>query len=193
MSGKTSMSQEPFRVISDLGQLRVFTDPVKIRILRVLQRQQATISDLAGIVECPKADVERVVAELSSVGLVEAIDDESGQNAAYRATARIFQLFPPDGRDGVSSDTINAATMAQGIVESIGSEVISSLATWPDQAMSSDARRARISLTRVMEFNDRLRELVDEYWGGPGREIEEDPNETLRSFISLWYRFPEKP
>lgn len=189
MPRDTGTEQGLFQVISDLGQLKVFTDPLKVQVLRILQHQQVTIAELADMVGHSNEDVAAVVEELSNASLIELVEGDS----VYRATSRIYYLFPDRGQDGVVSSTITPATIASAMAESIGKELGSSLTTWPSQLMNFEARRARMSHLRALEFNDKLVELVREYWGGPDQQVEENPSDPLMSFVGLWYRFPEKP
>ena len=39
--------------------------------------------------------------------------------------------------------------------------------------------------------NEKLVELVNEYWGSPDQPREGDPDDPLLAFIGFWYRFPD--
>ena len=188
MSSGTRTGRASHQVVSDLGQLKVFTDPLKIRVLRVLQHQELPIADVAAIIDEPDDVIEAQVQELMRVGMLE----ESETAGVYRSTARIFQLSADRGREGYGSATITPASVAAATAESVGQELGASLTAWPDQRMNFEGRRARMSPARALEFNEKLVELIDEYWGGPDRPIDEDPDDPLMSFVGLWYRFPEK-
>ena len=49
----------------------------------------------------------------------------------------------------------------------------------------------RLPVNRALEFNDRLVELLREFWGDDVQPVDEDPSDPLLSFIGVWYRVPE--
>lgn len=187
MSSGTRTGQASHQVVSDLGQLKVFTDPVKIMVLRVLQHQELSVAEIAALVDEPDEVIEGQVQEMMHIGMIE----EAETAGAYRSKARIFQLSMDRGGQSGTSSTITPVTIAAATAESVGRELGASLTTWPDQLMNFEGRRARMTHARVLEFNERLVDLIHEYWGGPDQPVEEDPADPLMSFIGLWYRFPE--
>jgi DNA-binding transcriptional regulator GbsR (MarR family) len=192
MSNDTRKEQATYQVVSDLGQLKVFTQPLMVGMLRILQHQQVAIRQLAEMIGEPEKTVSANVRELVRLGLVEIVSGDGATEQVYRAKARIFHLYPDRAHESNASTTITPMTIAAGMAESIGRELGASLTAWPDQMMNFEARRARIPAARVMEFNERLVELVREYWGGPDHSVDEEPDSPLMSFVGLWYRFPEK-
>jgi hypothetical protein len=139
-----------------------------------------------------RGTVSANIRELVRLGLLELLDGEEDLGDIYRAKARIFQLFPDRVHERPLSSTITPATIAAGTAESVGKELCASLTAWPDQVMNFEARRVRMSQRRVAEFNEKLVDLVREYWGGPDHMVDEDPDDPVMSFVGLWYRFPEK-
>lgn len=188
MSSGTRTGQASHQVVSDLGQLKVFTDPIKIMVLRILQHQELSVAEIAALVDEPGEVIEGQVQELMSLGMLE----EADAAGAYRSTARIFHIHMDRGPQGGTSTTITPASIAAATAESVGRELGASLTTWPDQLMNLEGRRARMPHARALEFNERMVELIHEYWGGPDQPVEEDPEDPLMSFIGVWYRFPEK-
>jgi hypothetical protein len=184
--------QAPFQVVSDLGQLKVFTQPLQVGILRILQHQEVPMDQLVEMIGEPRETVSSHVRELVSLGMVELVARDEEHGGIYRAKARIFQLYPNRGHEPSLSTTITPAAIATGTAESVGRELGASLTAWPDQVMNFEARRVRMSSERISEFNEKMVELVHEYWGGPDGLVAEDPNDPVMSFIGLWYRFPEK-
>jgi Arc/MetJ-type ribon-helix-helix transcriptional regulator len=192
MSNVTRKEQARYQVVSDLGQLKVFTKPLQVGILRILQHQEASIDQLVEMVGETKETVFTNVRELVRLGLLELVEREEDSGDNYRAKARIFHLHPDRGHERSVSATITPATIAAGTAESIGKELGASLTAWPDQMMNFEARRVRMSYAQAREFNEKLVDLVHEYWGGPDQSVDEDPNDPVMSFVGLWYRFPEK-
>lgn len=176
---------EPTQVVSDLGQLLAFHDPVKIQLLRVLQREEASCATLASATGEPVATVAAHVHALVGLGLIRHLG-HNGQDDMYRATAKIFDL-QPEPRDAARV----MAPVAAATLDSVRQDVVSSLREWPDQLMNYESRRLRMSQARVMEFNDRLIELLGEFWGNPDHPVEEDPDGTVMAFAGIWYRFPD--
>ena len=58
MAGDTEWTPHPTQVVSDLGQLTAFGDPDLSPIIRILQRQEATVQDLARMLQVPDASIE---------------------------------------------------------------------------------------------------------------------------------------
>src|SRR5690606_42060927 len=97
MSGSDRFEPAPFLVVSDLGQLRAFGETSKVNILRVLQRQEATATDVAEVVHEAEADVGHDRRGLHERRVMRVIG-EAGQGAElYRASARTHAPQPPPG------------------------------------------------------------------------------------------------
>lgn len=195
MSEANRFGPEPIQVVSDLAQLSAFIDPQKMRILRILQQQEATTSQIAAMTDQPVSTVSDLVSKLNDVRLIKEVgqrDGDDGPENVYRAVARIFSLRPEPGNDGIASAMISPAAMAATTLDSVSAELVSSLTTWPDQWMNYEGRRTRMSHERLMEFNDKLVELIAEYWGDPDHPVKEDPDDPLMALIGFWYRFPEQ-
>lgn len=179
---------EPTQVVSDLGQLLAFNDPVKIQLLRILQREKATGEYLASAIGEPLDIVTHDLRALVSLGLIREVGQEGERGGAvYRATARIFDL-QPEPRD----NAMVMAPVANATLDAVRHDVVNSLEQWPDQLMNFESRRLRMSHARAMEFNEKLVELLGEYWGNPDHPVEEDPNEPVMAFAGIWYRFPDQ-
>ena len=179
---------QPSQVVSDLGQLRAFNDPAKIQLLRFLQRETATNEQLAASLgESPDAVTDHI-RSLLSLGLVRQVGhDSDGGGAIYRATARIYDL-QPEPKD----HAMVMAPLANATLDAVRQDVVTSLTEWPGQMMNFESRRLRMSHVRAMEFNERLIELLGEYWGNPDHPVQEESTEPVMAFAGIWYRFPDK-
>lgn len=190
MPKDAAWTPEPLQIVSDLGQLTAFANRGQSQILRILQRQEATLDELAAIIEEPASAIDRNIQALKELVLIRVVDQRERDGKledVYRATALMFNLRPePRDLEKIS------LPVAVSLLDMLSKEILTSLETWPDQRSNFEGRRARIPLRRVVEFNERLGELLAEYWGSPGDPIEEDPNDPVMSFIGFWYRFPEK-
>jgi len=190
MTDDSRYEPEPILVISDLGQLKAFVDPLRVSILRVFQRQEATTRQVASLVSEPESTVTEVVQALLDVHLLRVVgqhDGDDGAQEVYRATARIYDLQPEPAHNGMVMGPVAEATL-----HAVTREVVTSLTTWPDQRMNYESRRRRLSTARAMEFDERLNELLAEFWGEPGQPLEEDGNDPVMAFSGIWYRFPDK-
>lgn len=186
MGANTDFEPEPTQVVSDLGQLLAFNDPVNIQLLRVLQREAATPEQLAATVGESMETVRQHLRSLLSLRLIRYLgDDEKESHDVYRATARIYDL-QPEPRD----HAMVMAPVARATLDAVQHDVVTSLTEWPDQLMNFESRRLRMSQARAMEFNERLIELLGEYWGNPDHPVEEDPDAPVMAFAGIWYRFP---
>jgi hypothetical protein len=186
MSGSDRFEPAPFLVVSDLGQLRAFVETSKINILRVLQRQEATSTDVASIIGEPESVVAEEIRALHELRLIRYIGEDDKGQEVYRAAARIYDLQPEPEDNGVVMAQLAAATLT-----AVTREVVSSLSDWPDQRMNYESRRRRIPPSRMTEFNERLNELLAEFWGDPEAPVEDDSNDPVMAFSSIWYRYPD--
>lgn len=183
--GHHDFEPEPTQVVSDLGQLLAFHDPVKIQLLRVLQREEASCPALAVATGESLETVTEHVRALVNLGLIRHLGND-GQDDVYRAMAKIFDL-QPEPRDTARV----MAPVAAATLDSVRHDVVTSLREWPDQMMNYESRRLRMSQARIMEFNDRLIELLGEFWGNPDHPVDEDPDAPVMAFAAIWYRFAD--
>lgn len=175
----------PTQVVSDLGQLLAFNDPVKIQLLRLLQREKATGEELASAIGEPVEAVSGHLQALVSLRLVRQVGEEK-TGGVYRATARIYDL-QPEPKDSA----LVMAPVANATLDAVRHDVVTSLETWPNQLMNFESRRLRMSHARAMEFNEKLIELLGEYWGNPDHPVDDEPDEPVMAFAGIWYRFPD--
>lgn len=188
MSDIERFEPQPFQIVSDLRQLKAFTDPIRNRILHILSDREATNQQLAQILGEPQAKVLHHVRFLLDVGLIRLVEERvRGGNVEkfYRATARLYGFRPtPTDAEALSGPVSGA------IFESVTQELVASLKLWPNQPLYWETRRTRLSPERVGEFNDRLLALIAEYWGDPDRPADEDPDANLMALAVAMYRFP---
>ena len=180
--------QELFQRVSDVHQLKAFTDPLRVRILHILQQRAATNQQLATTLGEPQAKVLHHVRFLLRTGLVRLVEERvRGGNVEkyYRATARVYGFRPdPDDEDEFSGPVSRAG------LESLTHELDASLKAWPEQPKYWEGRRARMSPERLAEFNDRMLELIGEYWGSPDQPVDEDTDQDVMAMAMVMFRFP---
>jgi DNA-binding transcriptional ArsR family regulator len=189
MSEDSDWTPASIQIVSDLGQLTAFANRDQSRILRILQRQEATVGELVGLTDVPASTIDGHVQSLRDLVLIRVVgtrENEGSVQDVYRATSLMFMLRPePRDMENIS------LPMAVAILDMLSGEILTSLEMWPDQQSNLESRRTRLPVKRVMEFNDRLGELLSEFWGNPSDPIEENPDDPVMSFVGFWYRFPE--
>lgn len=188
MSDNERFEPAPFQVVSDLRQLKAFTDPIRNRLLHILASQEATNQQLAAMLDEPQAKVLHHVRFLIDVGLIALIEERvRGGNVEkfYRATARVYG-FRPDPAD---IETITGP-VSGAMFESVTQELVASLKLWPDQPHYWGTRRGRLTPERVKEFDERLLALIAEFWGDLGEPDADEPDGELMALATTIYRFP---
>lgn len=187
MSRDNRFQPESFQTISDLGQLKAFTHPIQARLLRILQKYEMTASQLASTIDEPEALVLEHLGAVMNVGLVKQIGPVDGEPPVYRAGA-IYYGFSPDPGDL----EMVAGPLSLALLEAVGQELTLSMGGWPSQRMVGQLRRARLSPSRLVEFEDRFEALVDEFWGSPDRPVDEKASDPVMSLASVVYRYPDE-
>ena len=188
MTDDDRFEPEPFRIVSDLRQLKAFTDPIRNRILHILARQRATNQQLAAILEQPQAKILHHVRFLLEVDLIVLAEQRvRGGNVEkfYRATAHLYGFRPEESHQETLSGPVSGA-----IFESVTQELVASLRLWPDQPLTWETRRTRLSADQTAEFNDRLLALMAEFWGDVDGPLPDDPDADVMALATVSYRFP---
>lgn len=184
MSDCERFAPVPFQIVSDPRQIKAYSDPLRIRILQILRDREATNQQLATALDEAQAKVLYHVRFLLDVGLIKLVDQRiRGGNVEkyYRATALLYGFRP---------DPAASASLSGAVFESITQELVASTTLWPDQPPNWEGRQCRLSPERLTEFNDRLRVLIADYWGGPEQPANDDPDAELMAFAAVTYRFP---
>jgi DNA-binding transcriptional ArsR family regulator len=179
---------QPFQIVSDLRQLKAFTDPLRNRILHILADREATNQQLASMLDESQAKVLHHVRVLLDAGLIVLVDQQvRGGNVEkfYRATARVFGFRPDPADAGKVAGPVSGAGL-----EAVTQELIASLKLWPDQPLYWEGRRARMSPDRAEEFNRSLLALLAEFWGDVEEPAAGNSEENLMSIATVMYRFP---
>jgi DNA-binding transcriptional ArsR family regulator len=160
--GSEPFSPVPYFEVSAPTQLKVFTDPLRIRVLNVLSRRDATNQQVSDSLDEPTAKVLYHVRFLLDAGLIRLVRTEvKGGNVEkyYRAIAHRFALTPFD--DGATDLGMGATT---ALLDAARHEILSSVARWPDQDAMFERRPGAFDASRLGEFRERLAGLVDEFW-----------------------------
>jgi DNA-binding transcriptional ArsR family regulator len=188
MSDIERFEPEPFRVVSNLRQLKAFTDPIRNRLLHILAKQEATNQQLASMLDQPQARVLHHVRFLLDVGLITLVEQRvRGGNVEkfYRATAHAYG-FRPDPSD---LETLSGP-VSGAIFESVTQELVASLKMWPNQPLYWETRRTRLSPEHASEFDKQLLTLLAEFWGDLEEPATGEPEAPMMAFATTMYRFP---
>ncbi len=186
------MSEKPFepervQIVSDLGQLRAFSHPVQARVLRILQKDEATEAEVAVQIGADIPSVREAITTLQNARLVVEAGQRDDGAALYRAAARFYGFRPEPGDLGLVAGPLSAA-----LAQVVGQELHESMTAWPSQRMIGQLRRARLSPARLAEFEDRFEALVNEFWGSPDQPVDEREADPVLSLASVVYRYPEE-
>ncbi len=174
----------PFQIVRDPQQLKAFSDPIRNRVLHLLTDREATNQQLAALLNEPQAKVLYHVRFLLGVELITLVREQiKGGNVEkyYRATAKMYGLRPDPGDLG---------SISAPIFESVAQELAACENQWPDLLPNWELRRLRLPPERVEEFQQRLLDLIAEYWGGPEAQVADDPRSPAMGFAAVTYRYP---
>lgn len=188
MSDHERVEPRPFQIVSDLRQLKAFTDPLRNRILHILANQAATNQQLASMLDEPQAKVLHHIRFLRDVGVITLVEQRvRGGNVEkfYRSTARVYGFRPSPSDAGSLAGPVSGA-----IFESVTQELVASLKLWPEQPLYWETRRSRLTPERAREFDDRLLTLIAEFWGELEDPDPDVPDADLMAFATTMYRFP---
>lgn len=173
----------PYYEVSQPAQLKVFTDPLRIRVLNVLEQREATNQQVADSLGEPTAKVLYHVRFLIDAGLIRLVRTEvKGGNVEkyYRSIALAFTLSP--AREGMPEFELGATN---AVLEAVRHEAVASLARWPEQESLVERRPGRLDSKRVEEFRRRLGELLDEFWTEE-EELEAEENDADSTTPRRW-------
>jgi DNA-binding transcriptional ArsR family regulator len=176
----------PVLVIEAPEQMKAFTDPLRVRVLRILADRAATNQQVADTLGEPHAKVLYHVRFLLDAGLIQLVDTQvKGGNVEkyYRAVAYIFDLRPPQG------DAEGDLALVQPALDNLWHDMIASVKTYPDYTAHIQTRRKYMTPEKAAEFIEKLQELLKEYgWDDPTPDG--DPASVETRFAAFLYRDP---
>jgi DNA-binding transcriptional ArsR family regulator len=176
----------PVMVLESPEQIKAFTDPLRVRVLRILAERAATNQQIADLLDQPHAKVLYHVRFLVDAGLIQLVDTQiKGGNVEkyYRALAYIFDLRPPQG------DAEGDLALIQPALDTLWHDMIASVKTFPEYTAHIQARRKRMTPEKATEFIAKLRDLLAEYgWDDPMPD--DDPDAVETRFAAFLYRDP---
>jgi len=156
-----SMPELPLtRVINTLQQFKAINDPVRSRILGIIQNQPATAKQIADRLGATPGAIGHHLHVLEAAGLAQVVARRITRGiftSYYTRTARIFNFeFPAEVR-GDRSPSLDFVTQLRD-------EIAESLAAQGEEGVySTSFPRARLSPERAEEYRQRLTDLVYEF------------------------------
>ncbi|HEX8033772.1 MAG TPA: winged helix-turn-helix domain-containing protein, partial [Ktedonobacterales bacterium] len=152
-------------------QLKAFGDPVRTRILGIIQNQPATAKQIADRLGYSPGAVGHHLQVLEEAGLAKVVARRLVRGIVakyYTRTARIFNFHLPKeirGATTVAFDMMTHVRDEMAEAEAARSEMTE---VEEEEALSSSGfPHARISLERAREFEERLSALIDEFTSEP--------------------------
>lgn len=149
-----------YLVVHTHQQFRAFGDPIRERILRIIQNQPATAKQIADNLNIPPGTVGHHLQVLEEAGLAKIVARRLVRGIVakyYTRTARIFKFaFPSEvrGEQASSSDVLSLAhEELMESVETMGVETASVHCAFP---------HVRLSPERVKVYQERLDTLLDD-------------------------------
>ena len=174
----------PVMVLESPEQIKVFTDALRVRVLRILAERPATNQQVADMLGEPHAKVLYHVRFLLDAGLIQLVDTQvKGGNVEkyYRALAYLFDLHPPQG------DPDSDLALVQPALDTLWHDMIASVKTHPEYTAHIQTRRKRMTPEKATAFIAKLRALLEEFgWDDPTPD--DDPDAVETRFAAFLFR-----
>ena len=155
-----TMPQLPVQiVINTAQQFKAISDPIRSRILGVIQNQPATAKQIADILGASPGAIAHHLHVLESAGLAKVVARRLVRGIVanyYTRTARIFKYDLP--REVTGNTSINLDIMAKAYEELAEAEANIK----EDVYQCAGFPHIRLSPERVQYFSERLQSLVDD-------------------------------
>jgi DNA-binding transcriptional ArsR family regulator len=152
---------QPVLLVEAPEKIKAFTDPLRMRVLRILCERAATNQQIADTLNEPHAKVLYHVRFLLDAELIKLVDTQiKGGNVEkyYRAVARTFDIHPAE------IDVERDVALATSALDTLRHELLASLNTYPQDDGHIWTRRAFLSPERAREFLQRFEALLNEFW-----------------------------
>jgi DNA-binding transcriptional ArsR family regulator len=164
-------------------QFKAFGDPVRVRILGIIQQQPATAMQVARQLGMPPGTIGHHLQVLEKAGLAQVVARRVVRGIVakyYTRTARIFTFHCDDQSSPYSLDAGDLLSQARD-------ELVESLAAFgKDASMQSGYPRVRLTPERARMYGERLGALIDEF-------LAEQPDPGGRVYALLGAFFPAPP
>lgn len=170
-------------VVNTMEQFRAVSDPIRSRIIGIIQQQPATAKQIAGRLKASPGAIGHHLHILEAAGLVQVVARRFRRGTVanyYTRTARLFAFdFPEEVTGGVS---LNMRHMEQ-----TRDELAASLACFADDPCLGDSfLHPRLSRERAERLQKRVEALVEDVLSEPP-----DPEGEVYSLYMLLFKSPD--
>jgi DNA-binding transcriptional ArsR family regulator len=145
-------------------QLKAFADPLRTRILGIIQNQPATAKQIAVRLGIPPGTAGHHLQVLEAAGLAQVMARRLVRGIVskyYTRTARIFTFNLP-------YEAVGAPPFALKMLADARGELSETMADLGEHAVAFDAfPHLRLTAARLRVFEQRLEALVDDFIAGP--------------------------
>lgn len=180
----TDFTPQPYCVVESPEQIKAFTDPLRVRVLGILRRRAATNQQIADELGETHAKVLYHIRFLQNAGLIKLVETQvKGGNVEkyYRAVAQIFDIRPAPG------DVQRDVALIKPVLDRVRAEMLASVMLFPSEVAYFHNRTAHLTPEQLESFNQRLVELIAEYWQP---ETPSDPSAVEVRLGAFMYRDP---
>ena len=169
-------------VISTIQQLKAISDPVRSRILGIIQNQPATAKQIADTLKASPGAIGHHMHVLESAGLAQVVARRLIRGIVanyYTRTARIFKYDLP--REIIGNTSINLDIMSKAYEEQAESEANEE----EDVYHCASFPHVRLSPQRAAYYSKRIQALVDDLL-----HEQPDPEGNVYGVIVSMFRSP---
>jgi DNA-binding transcriptional ArsR family regulator len=172
----------PKRTINTLQQFRAISDPMRSKILGIIQTQPATAKQLAERLGSTPGAVGHHLHVLEEAGLAQIVARRTVRGIIanyYTRTARLFVYeLPPD--------VVGEVPVGMNIFSVARDEIVEVLALPEKSLFYQGLPHARLSEQRARHYAERLQALVDELLSEPP-----DPQGNVYGMYLVLYEAPD--
>jgi len=168
--------------ITTIEQFRACSDPLRAKILGIIQTQPATAKQIADRLDATPGAIGHHLHLLEEAGLAQVVARRLVRGVVAKYYTRTARLFDYD----LPSELTGATTVALDMVRQVWSELAdSSHETTPDAHQSVSSPHVRLAPDRVQRYRERLQSLVDDLLHEPI-----DANGVVYSFCLAMFLAP---
>jgi len=169
----------PYKSLTSVGQLKAFAEPVRTRILGIIQNQPATAKQIADRLGIAPGTAGHHLQVLEAAGLAQVVARRLVRGIVakyYTRTARIFNFNLPHEAAGLTPFCLR-------ILGDARREIAETMSDLGDDGVIQDSLpHIRMSEARISEFAERLDALVTEFIEGPPDE----EGQVYGLAVALW-------
>lgn len=186
-------------VIRDLDTLKVVADPVRNQIMEVLINTPQNVKEVAEKLGLAPSNLYYHINMLEKHGLIEVVETRQVGNLIeklYQTTAQYFDIDPTLLSFDTSEGKENIFTMIESVIDTTRDDLLRSLRARSYQLDQGDSPHPReLLLNRVManlsderakEFQQRLKDLVNEFTDEDTKDIQQ---QTFALTVALYPSF----